>query len=408
MKRWLISVAVVLALLGVGGLLAAVSGLVPIAASSGHFAITEWFLQFSKQRSVATHTLGEEPPRLDDPALLLKGAGHFEAGCRPCHGAPDLPRLPRVPRAMLPPPPNLALVVPEYAPEELFYIVKHGIKFTGMPAWPSQVRDDEVAAMVAFLVALPQLDAAAYRRLVHGEPAGGDASSAAEPLDPLAGVEHAPRAVVASCGRCHGKDGRGRGNAAFPALAGQRETYLVLALEAYAADRRQSGVMQPSAAVLGADEMREIAAYYSRLPARRARGTAPAKGDAAASRPATSDPVSSDPVSSDPVSSDAVSSDAVSRDPAALARGRDIVERGVPDRRVPSCSDCHGPGLALEGAAAPVLAGQYADYLVLQLQLFARKERGGSERAHIMDEVAPRMTDAQMHDVAAYYESIPP
>jgi cytochrome c553 len=384
MKRWLITTAVLLALLGGGGLLASASGIIPITASSGHFTITEWLLAFSKRRSVATHTLGKEPPSLADPALLLKGAGHFEAGCRPCHGAPDLARLPRVPRAMLPPPPNLSVVAPTYQPEELFYIVKHGIKFTGMPAWPSQVRDDEVAALVAFLVALPKLDAAGYRQLVHGEPSQGvrgsaAAMSAAEPLDSLVGAEGAPRAVVASCGRCHGMDGLGRGNAAFPALAGQRQQYFVTALEAFAADRRQSGIMQPSAAALSAEEMRQVAAYYGRLPARRARGARPASdgGDA-------------------------------SSDAASIERGRQIAEQGVPERRVPSCSDCHGPGLELEGAAAPVLAGQYADYLVLQLQLFAQEHRGGSDRAHLMDEVAPRMTHEQMRDAARYYESLAP
>jgi cytochrome c553 len=384
MKRRLIRAGVLLALLGLAGFLAAASGIIPIRASSGHWAITEWLLAFSKKRSVATHTLGKKPPRIADPAQLLKGAGHFEGGCRPCHGAPDLPRLPRVPRAMLPPPPNLAIVAREYPPEQLFYIVKHGIKFTGMPAWPSQVRDDEVAAMVTFLVTLPTLDAAGYRRLVHGEPStrrkgspesASDALDAAEPLDVLAGIEHAPRAVVSSCGRCHGRDGLGRGNAAFPALAGQRELYLVMALEAYAADRRQSGIMQPSAAPLPADEMRQIAAYYSRLPARRARGSGPAQ---------------------------------LAASDGAIARGREIAEHGIPERRVPSCSDCHGPGLGLEGAAAPVLAGQYADYLELQLQLFADKHRGGSDRAHLMDEVASHLTRPQMHDVATYYESLAP
>src|SRR5690606_66242 len=145
--------------------------------------------------------------------------GHYEAGCRPCHGAPDLPRMPRVPRAMLPPPPDLAIVVREYEPEELFPVVKHGTKFTGMPAWPSQVRDDEVGAVVAFLVQLPELDGAGYRRLVHGEgdpqstaSSSAAALSAAEPLGVLVGAERAPRAVVASCGRCHGLDGLGRGN----------------------------------------------------------------------------------------------------------------------------------------------------------------------------------------------------
>ena len=395
MKRWLISAAVLLGLAALGGGFAMVAGLIPINASSGHFAVTEAILVFAKKRSIATHTWGKEPPPLDDPALVLKGAGHFEAGCRPCHGAPDLPRPPRVPRAMLPPPPNLSIIAREYAPEELFYIVKHGIKFTGMPPWPSQVRDDEVGAVVAFLVTLPDLDGPGYRRLVHGDPAQGGApfeagaaapptkkattgaslaaaSSAAEPLDVLVGAELAPKAVIASCGRCHGMDGLGRGNAAFPALAGQHEAYLVASLEAYAADRRQSGVMQPSAAALPAEDMRQVARYYSRQPARRARGSA-SSGDA-----------------------------------AAIARGREISERGVPDRRIPSCNDCHGPGPGPKFMAAPQLAGQYAEYLVLQLQLLAEKRRGGTDRVHLMDEVAPRLAREQMHDVALYYESLTP
>jgi cytochrome c553 len=385
-KRGLVTAAVLLALAAFAGGVAVVSGIIPITSSSGHFALTEWLLVFTKRRSIATHTWGQKPPRLDDPALVLKGAGHFEAGCRPCHGAPDLPRLPRVPRAMLPPPPDLSVVVFEYEPEELFYIVKHGIKFTGMPAWPSQVRDDEVGALVAFLVQLPSFDAAGYRRLVHGEPhpAAGD-TSAAEPLSVLTGAERAPRAVVASCGRCHGMDGLGRGNAAFPALAGQREQYLVASLEAYAADRRQSGIMQPSAAALPAEEMREVAAYYSRLPARRARGTA------------------TQPAGVAPGAAGARGAEAL-----AIERGREIAARGIPDRRIPSCSDCHGPSSGPKSAAMPTLAGQYADYLVLQLQLLHDKHRGGTDRVHLMDEVAPRLTPEQMQDVARYYESLEP
>jgi cytochrome c553 len=413
LRRWLITAAALLALAGFAGALAAVSGVIPLTASSGHFAVTERLLVFTKRRSIATHTSGKDPPVLDDAALVLKGAGHFEAGCRPCHGAPDLPRLPRVPRAMLPPPPDLSVVIFDYEPDELFYIVKHGIKFTGMPAWPSQLRDDEVGALIAFLVKLPGLDAAEYRRLVHGEPQASSArdraareaaaaasgaapgvsanttttagsvaaqASAAEPLGVLIGAERAPRAVVASCGRCHGMDGLGRGNAAFPALAGQREQYLVASLEAYAADRRQSGIMQPSAAALPAEEMREVAAYYSRLPARRARGTPqPAAATAGA---AASD--------------------------AAIERGREIAERGIPDRRIPSCSDCHGPGGGAKSAAVPMLAGQYAGYLALQLQLLHDKHRGGTDRVHLMDEVAPRLTPEQMQDVAKYYESLEP
>jgi cytochrome c553 len=53
-----------------------------------------------------------------------------------------------------------------------------------------------------------------------------------------------------------------------------------------------------------------------------------------------------------------------------------------------------------------VLAAQHADYLLLQLELFAKGTRGGSPRAHLMAAVAPRMTRQQMQDVALYYASL--
>ena len=65
-----------------------------------------------------------------------------------------------------------------------------------MPAWPTQQRDDEVWAMVAFLRTLPDLQAEDYRRLVHGEtsPTSDDT-----PRRGLLGPEQVPRAVTASC-----------------------------------------------------------------------------------------------------------------------------------------------------------------------------------------------------------------
>ena len=83
---------------GAIGLGVAASGLIPIKASSGHWAITEWMLHFSMRRSIATHTIGDELPPLDDAAWVLRGAGHYEAGCKPCHGSPELvePRVARI------------------------------------------------------------------------------------------------------------------------------------------------------------------------------------------------------------------------------------------------------------------------------------------------------------------------
>jgi cytochrome c553 len=348
-------------------LLVAVSGIMPLKASSGHWAITAWFLHFTMRRSVATHTLGLQAPALDAQRLVLQGAGHYETGCRPCHGSVDLP-LPRIAQQMTPPPPYLPPRITTWEPAELFYIVKHGVKFTGMPAWPSQQRDDEVWAMVAFLRTLPELDAEGYQRLVHGEAA---ARRAVTPLADIMRPEQVPQAVTASCARCHGADGRGRGVGAFPKLAGQRPAYLFAALQAYARGERHSGTMGPIAAGLSLDEMHELALYYS-------------------SRRQPSPPLP--PQDATPASE----------------RGRVIAERGIPPQRVPACVACHGPGATRRNRFYPRLAGQYADYLVQQLELFHQEHRGGSSYAHLMRPVATRLTQQQMRDVAQYYASLPP
>ena len=346
-----------------GGLVLAASGVVPIAASSGHWPITEWFLQFAMQRSIWTHSFGIEVPSLDDSDLLLKGATHYEVGCRPCHGSPDTP-LPPIPAHMTPPPPDLLPRLKKLQPRELFYVVKHGVKFTGMPAWPAPQRDDEVWAVVAFLKQLPQLDASAYLRLV-----GGDIRVTAA-IEDLSGPPGVPSAVVQNCVRCHGIDGVGRGEGAFPKLAGQRRDYLENALKAYASGERHSGTMGPISAGLRTDAIAEVARYYGQL----------APSDLSAS----------------------------SADQVALERGRTIAEHGITQQRVPSCVDCHAPEGERYNPNYPALEGQYADYLVLQLELFKKGQRGGSDYSHLMEPIAKRLEPDQMREVAEYFESLRP
>ena len=179
-------------------------------------------------------------------------------------------------------------------------------------------------------------------------------------------------AVVTACARCHGIDGRGRRVAAYPKLAGQKDGYLFRALQAYAQGRRHSGIMEPIAFSLGPREWREVADYYSDLPGRR-EAPESAAGIAA----------------------------------ARVERGREIATRGIPSRGVPSCMDCHGPGPHRRNAAYPNLAGQFADYLALQLELFRQDARGGSAYAHIMRQIAGRLNAEQIRDVVTYYESLP-
>jgi cytochrome c553 len=340
------------------GLLFAWSGLLNVGASTGHWAITDWFLHYAMRQSVATHAGGIAVPPLDGPALVHRGAGHYASGCAPCHGAPGQPRS-AIALAMTPPPPFLPEKIPEWQPNELFWIVRHGVKFTGMPAWPALARADEVWAIVAFLLRLPDMQPDEYRALALGELAD---EQAYEPG--LAGLADPFEPVLAACARCHGRDGKGRGVGAFPILAGQSEAYLFASLQAYAQGLRHSGIMQPAAVPLSDAQMRRLAALY-----------------------AQAGPLASD-------------------DAGSAGPGEDIARRGVPADGIPACITCHEPAGA-RYPAYPALRGQTADYIALQLRLFRDGARGGTPYAHIMETVARRLSDAQIDAVAAWFGTSP-
>ena len=372
-RRWVWSIAVLLLVGGVGGILIVLAGLVPIKASSRHWTITAWFLNFTMERSVATHSLTIKQPDLDDPGLLAQGATHYEFGCRPCHGAPESPQ-PVIAQQMTPAPPYLPWVVGEWRERELFYIVKHGVKFTGMPAWPSQQRNDEIWAMVAFLRQLPHLTPENYQQLAHGK--AGNTTG----IDGLSAVPDTLRVHLESCARCHGGDGRGRGLGTFPVIAGQRAIYLAESLLAYARRERQSGIMQPVAAALSSGAIKEIARYYASLP-----------GGLGGERNPEIELQAAD-----------------SAKTGAIDRGREIARRGIPEQRLPACAACHGPGPASRNPIYPQLAGQHPQYLALQLKLFQSGSRGGTPYAHIMASIASRLHPEQINDLAQYYSSLAP
>lgn len=356
--------------IGAGGLLFVSAGLMPVAATDGHWPITRMFLDFTMRRSVATHTLGLDAPPLDDPAMVAKGAGHYATGCMPCHGAPGTPRSPLVLR-MLPPPPDLPGERSDLDPEAMFWVIKHGLKYTAMPGWPARGRDDEVWAMVAFMQRLPDLDEAGFQQLAYGGLAGriSEAEGAADFSQ--IGVLTPELPVLATCIRCHGEDGAAGGHGAFPRLAGLSEEYLRASLDAYAQGRRHSGVMQLAVAGLDDRALDDLARHF------------------AAQQPA-----------------DAVAPALPAPSAGAVARGGRLAAHGDPARRIAACVACHGADDASPNPAYPALAGQHRAYLALQLQLFQRGQRGGTAHAPIMRDIAKPLTARDIEDLAAYYASL--
>lgn len=427
---------VILPLVAVGGFLLAASGVISLKASSGHFGITRWFLEFSMARSVSTYSMGISAPALDDPALVLKGAGHYETGCRPCHGAVSDVQ-PGVPRQMTPNPPAMPEAVPNWDAAELFYIVKHGVKFTGMPAFPSLERDDEVWSVVAFLQQMPAMSVPEYRRLVFGSEENPETGLQHDA--PIAGLPHDVQSVIGTCRRCHGEGGRGQELSAYPRLAGQKANYLYAQLLAYASGERHSGMMEPIATGLTAEEMREIATFYENADVQPALGVRGASPQGATAGPAqdtlaqdalgvqdtlgaqvpageqVADPVQDHPDAPADPDRIIVPDASIQQPPdertvdgveASIARGQEIARGGIPRQKVPACRDCHGPNRVRRNPFYPELAGQYAEFLLLQLELFKSGRRGGSAYAQLMRPTAEKLTKEQMKDVALYYESL--
>lgn len=129
-----------------------------------HLAPTFHVLDFALRRAVRQHARDIAAPDLDDPAKRQCGLALYRAHCVRCHGAPGVAPEPFA-LGMTPAPAALAHTAREWTPVELYWVVKRGIKMTGMPAWEYRMSKDDLWALVAFMRELPRLSPAQYRAL---------------------------------------------------------------------------------------------------------------------------------------------------------------------------------------------------------------------------------------------------
>jgi mono/diheme cytochrome c family protein len=149
------------------------SGSYPIGADIPHSGPVFSLLATVRDRSVAAQARRVRPPAdLDRPQRLSVGAGQYAAMCSGCHLAPGY-ESGETWEGLYPQPPRLAHVT-DLTPAEIFWVVKHGLKFSGMPAWGKSHSDDEIWDITAFVLKLPHLTAAQYKDIVTRAPADAD------------------------------------------------------------------------------------------------------------------------------------------------------------------------------------------------------------------------------------------
>jgi mono/diheme cytochrome c family protein len=157
------------------GLAAAVplTGIFTVAGTDSHTAPVRWFLQTTMVQSVRRHARSVEVPRdinLKDPALSQRGFGHYSVACTPCHGAPGVKPAPWM--VINPAAPLLTETARRWSDAELFWIIKNGIKMTGMPALGTTHPDEPLWAITALVRQLPTMSAEEYEAMARRHEAG--------------------------------------------------------------------------------------------------------------------------------------------------------------------------------------------------------------------------------------------
>lgn len=149
----------------VAGLLGAVvvvySGAYNVGATSQHLQPVHSLLETAMRQSVRWRARHIAAPPLEDAQRVQRGAALFHGKCVQCHGAPGVAQA-DFGQSMQPVPGPLVDAPQRWHPREIYWITRHGIKMSGMPAWEFKLDEPQLWDVVAFVQALPDLSPQAY------------------------------------------------------------------------------------------------------------------------------------------------------------------------------------------------------------------------------------------------------
>lgn len=148
-------------------LLTVYTGAYNVAASDEHADIVHWTFQTTMLRSVANQAANLTPPEQISDLSLREGARIYAESCAHCHGAPGAEHA-RWAGNMRPQPPELTDAAAEWETREVFWIAKHGIKMTGMPAFAPEHDDETLWAIADFVKRLPGMSPETYKAATQG------------------------------------------------------------------------------------------------------------------------------------------------------------------------------------------------------------------------------------------------
>ncbi len=155
------AIAVIVALAAAGYFF---GGFWSVAENQDDPAIVSWALASVRGASVAQHATAAPPANLDEPATVQAGARAYATiGCVNCHGGPGV-KWAKFSEGLKPVPADLVAMAKARSASQLFWVIKNGVKFTGMPSFGlAGASDQDLWSIVAFVRKLPTVTDADYK-----------------------------------------------------------------------------------------------------------------------------------------------------------------------------------------------------------------------------------------------------
>jgi mono/diheme cytochrome c family protein len=173
------------------GFIAAVVSAVLVAlfvGLTGRISMRADILPTSLEQNIAMRVMDanveRNAPKIANPVQptdqnIVAGASIYREHCALCHGDPSQPKSP-VADTLYPPPPQFVTDPVDMEEHENYYIILHGVRWTGMPGWKNVLQDQEIWQVVTFLSHMNKLPPAA--KAVFGVAGGSPTAAPAKPM----------------------------------------------------------------------------------------------------------------------------------------------------------------------------------------------------------------------------------
>jgi mono/diheme cytochrome c family protein len=174
--KYALTVLATLTALGLLALAFPYTGLYNVSAAEGHTPLVRWYLSTTSANSIdARADAIDVPPDLSDSTRIVRAAATFDAMCVTCHGGPGVERG-EIGEGMTPEPPELDHAAEEWTPEEIYWVLREGIKMAGMPAFGPTHSEETLWDLTAFVERLPAMSPERYQMLIAASPGHHDGS----------------------------------------------------------------------------------------------------------------------------------------------------------------------------------------------------------------------------------------